>query len=181
MKETKRKYFKFYRSYYDVMNELSDKDKLLFINALLDKQFLDVEPKEFKGILKVAWVGLWNSIDQQVKGYKHKSLDPMQGGRQGGKQAPEPQEKEKEKEEVEYTIPAFEDFLTYAKEKKPKVDAVHLKLKYDAWVENKWKDGNDRKIKNWKTKLLNTLKFIDEVKNNEEGYVFGKTGFLHGQ
>ena len=85
------------------------------------------------------------------------------------------------KERKEVNIPAFEDFLTYAKEKKPKVDAVHLKLKYDAWVENKWKDGNDRKIKNWKTKLLNTLKFIDEVKNNEEGYVFGKTGFLHGQ
>ena len=30
--------------------------------------------------IKIVWVSLWNSIDQQVKGYKHKSKDPMQGG-----------------------------------------------------------------------------------------------------
>ncbi len=176
MKETRRKYFKFYRSYYDVLNELSDKDKLLFINALLDKQFLDIEPKEFNGILKVAWVGLWNSIDQQVKGYKHKSKDPMQGGRQGGKVAPEPQEKEKEK--VEYTIPTFEVFLAYAQSKDSKISPLALKHKYEAWVENGWKDGNDKPIKNWKVKILNTLQYIDKKK---EETTWQQTGLLGNQ
>ena len=55
MKETKRKYFKFYRSYYDVFNELNDQDKLAFANALFDKQFLDVEPLALKHKYE-AWV-----------------------------------------------------------------------------------------------------------------------------
>lgn len=60
-------------------------------------------------------------------------------------------------------IPPYIDFLLYAKEKKPNVNTDKLELKYLSWVENDWKDGNDNKITNWKTKLLNTLPFIDEV------------------
>ena len=41
VKETKRKTFKFYRSYFDIFNELDkDKDKLAFIEAVFNKQFL---------------------------------------------------------------------------------------------------------------------------------------------
>ena len=102
MKETKRKGFNFYRSYYDVFNELPEKDKLAFIKALLNKQFLDEEPEKLTGMVKFAWISQYNSIDQQVKGYKSKSKDPMQGGRQGGcvrgEITPTLQEKEKEKE-----------------------------------------------------------------------------------
>jgi len=182
MKETKRKYFKFYRSYYDVFNELNDQDKLAFANALFDKQFLDVEPVKLTGILKIVWVSLWNSIDQQVKGYKHKSKDPMQGGAQGGKQGatltPEPQEKEKEKEKVEYTIPAFEVFLSYAQANDNKISPLALKHKYEAWVVNGWKDGKDNAIKNWKVKLLHTLQYIDKVK---EETTWQQTGLLGNQ
>lgn len=107
IKETKRKGFNFYRSYYDVFNELSDKDKLVFIQSLLDKQFLDVEPENLSGMVKFAWISQYNSIDQQVKGYKSKTKDPMQGGCQGGvlrgNLTPCLQEKDKEKEKVEYT------------------------------------------------------------------------------
>ena len=35
-----------------------------------------------------------------------------------------------------------------------------LRLKYASWVANDWRDGNDNPIKNWKTKLLNTIKFL---------------------
>ena len=31
-----------------------------------------------------------------------------------------------------------------------------------AWVENGWKDGNDKQIKNWKTKLTNTIPYLRE-------------------
>jgi hypothetical protein len=61
-------------------------------------------------------------------------------------------------------IPLFEDFLKYAVSKKPNVDSEKIALKYSSWVENNWHDGNDNKITNWKTKLLNTLPHIDEVK-----------------
>ena len=37
-----------------------------------------------------------------------------------------------------------------------------LDLKYQAWKENGWKNGNGKKIKNWKTTLLNTLPYLKE-------------------
>jgi len=61
-------------------------------------------------------------------------------------------------------VPAFDLFLSYAIENKPNVSKQALELKYKAWVVNGWKDGNDKAIKNWKTKLLNTLPHIEEGK-----------------
>lgn len=63
-------------------------------------------------------------------------------------------------------IPAFDEFLKYAIEKKPNVSQTDLKFKYDSWVANNWKNGNDKKITNWKTALLNTLPYIKEGLNN---------------
>ena len=64
-KLTKRKAFNFYRSYFDVFNELNDTDKLTFIKSLLNKQFLDVDPTSLKGMAKFAWVSQQNNIEQQ--------------------------------------------------------------------------------------------------------------------
>ena len=35
-----------------------------------------------------------------------------------------------------------------------------LKLKYDSWILNGWKNGNGKKIVNWQSTLLNTLPYI---------------------
>jgi len=59
-------------------------------------------------------------------------------------------------------VPEFSVFKEYALEKKPLVDVAALKLKYEAWKEAGWKDGNGNKIKNWKSKLLNTLPYLPE-------------------
>ena len=92
MKKTKRKGFNFFRSYYDVYNMLeSDKDKLAFIEALLDKQFLGVNPNGLEGMSKFAWVSQINSIDSQVKGWEDKTglkLNPTEGGCERGKNNP---------------------------------------------------------------------------------------------
>ena len=91
-KETKRKGFNFFRSYYDVYNELeSNKDKVEFIDALLDRQFLGIKPLELKGMAKFAYISQTNSIDSQVKGYEDKTgiiLTPCQGGSVGGAHTP---------------------------------------------------------------------------------------------
>jgi len=134
IKATKRKGFNFYRSYYDVFNELNDKDKLTFIKALLDKQFLDIEPTNLKGMVKFAWISQQNSIEQQLKGYKSKTKDPMQGACQGGTQGgcqggsargdlppslqEKEKEKEKEKEEVELYYKRKEKFITWFNQQK---------------------------------------------------------------
>jgi hypothetical protein len=117
MKLTKRKGFNFFRSYFDVFNELeTDKDKVDFINALLNRQFLGLKPTGLTKMAKFAYVSQTNSIDSQVKGYEDKTqtkLNPLEennytpsvggsvGGADGGAQPPclqvEEEEKEKEK------------------------------------------------------------------------------------
>jgi hypothetical protein len=66
-----RKAFNFYRSYYDVAVELPDDQKLQFLMAILNKQFLDVEPK-IDGLVGLLYKSQKHSIDKQVDGYKHK-------------------------------------------------------------------------------------------------------------
>jgi len=78
MKLTKRKGFNFFRSYYDVYNELNDKDKVQFINALFDRQFLGVKPTDLTGMAKFAYISQTNSIDSQVKGYEDKTGTKLQ-------------------------------------------------------------------------------------------------------
>lgn len=88
-----RKLFKFYKSYYDVACELSDKDRLSFYDAIMQRQFLGIEPN-LKGISKLAYVSQKYNIDAQVKGWEDRTneklldnqtiTDPMQGGTSGG-------------------------------------------------------------------------------------------------
>lgn len=62
----------------------------------------------------------------------------------------------------ENNIPTFDEFLTYTKEKEPNIKVSALKNKYDAWVENGWKDGNDKIIQKWKVKICQTLPYIEK-------------------
>jgi hypothetical protein len=70
--------------------------------------------------------------------------------------------REEEIREDKNKIPTFIEFRDYAIEHKPLANIKDLKLKYDSWVANGWKDGNNKKIVNWKSKILNTLPFIKE-------------------
>lgn len=64
------------------------------------------------------------------------------------------------KNNKEIYIPEYSEFLQYAIQQVPNINQQDLKLKYDSWIINEWKDGNDKKIVNWKSKLNNTLPFI---------------------
>lgn len=120
MKLTKRKGFNFFRSYFDVYNELEDSDKVAFIDALLDRQFLGTKPKNLTGMAKFAYISQTNSIDSQVVGYEDKTktrldctpyVPPTEGGtqppRHGGNEPPTVQEKEKEKGQYVYSEEVF--------------------------------------------------------------------------
>jgi hypothetical protein len=125
MKKTKRKGFNFFRSYYDVFNELSDEDKLAFIEALLDKQFLGINPTELKGLAKFAWISQVNSIDSQVKGYEDKTgvkLTPAVGG--GGRVENTPTEQVQVEVEVKEKVQGVfspEQFLEWFNDSRTKL------------------------------------------------------------
>lgn len=83
------------------------------------------------------------------------------------------QRETKKKDKIkEIEIPSCESFVSFAVENKPKVDVSKVALKYSSWIANDWKDGNNNKIVNWKSKLLNTLPYIDEIKNNRSTFDF---------
>lgn len=103
-----RKGFNFYRSYFDVYNELPDKDKNKFIEALLNKQFYGIEPTDLEGMARFAYLSQKHNIDSQVEGYENKTRTTLskesEGGSGGGHEGGSVQEEEKgeEKEEVQY-------------------------------------------------------------------------------
>jgi hypothetical protein len=60
---------------------LPPEEKIAFMDALLDRQFLGVKPTELKGMAEFAYVSQTNSIDSQVKGYEDKTktkLNPLE-------------------------------------------------------------------------------------------------------
>lgn len=106
-----RKAINFFRSYFEVAKELNDKDRLAFYDALLNKQFENIEPN-LKGMANFAYISQKHSIDAQVKGYFDKTKDEQFNPSQPPKVAPtEPpylqekgQEKEKEQEKGEVQV-----------------------------------------------------------------------------
>jgi uncharacterized phage protein (TIGR02220 family) len=100
--------FKFYKSYFDVAQELNDKDRLAFYDALMKRQFLGIET-ELTGISKLAYISQKHNIDAQIKGWEDKTKlslsNTNQGGMQGGYVEPSIQVEVKEEEEVELLKP----------------------------------------------------------------------------
>ena len=67
-------------------------------------------------------------------------------------------------------IPNKKEFLEYAKSKIENIDLEDVGLKYEAWKSSDWHTGGDspRKIKNWKTTLLNTLPHLKKTTVKKE-------------
>lgn len=111
LKPTKRKAFNFLRSYFDVFNELdNDKDKLDFLTAIINKQFLDEDPKGLNFIVNLCYESQRHQIESSVKGWERASNNtlrttpptPLVTTPPTPKQ--EEEEKEKEKEEVKEKV-----------------------------------------------------------------------------
>ena len=110
MATEKRLLFKFYSSYFEIAQELNDKDRLAFYDALMKKQFTGIDT-DLKGMANFAYISQKHSIDKQVEGWEFKMkatlnqgiINPIKGGALGGALGGATQEevKEKEKEEVQ--------------------------------------------------------------------------------
>lgn len=119
-----RKAFNFYRSYYDVVVELPDEQKIQFLMAILNKQFLDIEP-QVDGLVGLLYKSQKHSIDKQVDGYKSKMKikTPTQGPTEGPYLDPtegptlqeEEKGEEKEKGQVEEQVYVKYRFIEYDK------------------------------------------------------------------
>ena len=117
VKPTKRKAFNFLRSYYDVLNELKEPDdKLNFLISIIDKQFIDEDPKELNFIVNLCYESQRHAIESSVKGWKRASKTDLIGNPMTDPltllptdlstpyKEEEVKEEEKEKEEVEVKL-----------------------------------------------------------------------------
>ncbi len=119
-----------------------------------------------------------NFLNEQYDMLSEKRTKRQKAGRSGGlkkssnakamlKQKPSYKDKDKDNnKDKDKSIPTLKDFRKYALEKKPDVSIESVNLKYDSWITNNWKDGNNKKIVNWKSKLLNTLPHLNTVKKD---------------
>lgn len=96
-----------------------------------------------------------------IVNYKEYQTDDKPNRKPSSKANGNKQECKELKEEI--YIPEYSEFLAYALTQSPNIDKEHLRLKYNSWVVNDWKDGNDKKIVNWKSKLNNTLPHIKKI------------------
>ena len=182
MKLTKRKGFNFFRSYYDVYNELSDKDKVAFMDALLDRQFLGKKPENLKGMAKFAYISQTNSIDSQVKGYEDKTgqkLTPTDGSTEpptdGGSEPPSQQGEVEVEEEVqvennlERRKAAFKDLIRKVEterrnNKEQPYSTEMLKDFFEFWSEH---GVNDKKMRYEKQVSFSVKRRLSTWKKNQ--------------
>lgn len=80
------------------------------------------------------------------------------------------QELKELKEEI--YIPELSEFLSFAIQECSNINQDDVKHKYKSWIMNEWKDGNDKPIKNWKTKLLNTIPHLRKIEIQKERIIF---------
>lgn len=178
-----RKAFNFYRSYYDVFKELSEKDKVLFITALLEKQFDGKEP-DLKGMANFAYLSQKHSIDAQVLGFETKTgikLHPRQGGMVGGSVGASVQEKEKGEEKEKNNSVNFSFFWELYPRKEGKKKAEEKWYKLSPEKQNKilstlplFLKGKETKFVPMPVTYFNNERWEDEIiikQENKNGYV----------
>lgn len=139
-KMSERKAIKFYRSYWEIANELNDKDRLAFYDALMLRQFTGKETI-LKGMANFAYISQKHSIDAQVKGFEDKTKAPLIDPMVGGSVAPSVQVQEKEKEKEQYTIDyqALLDYVNQAFGRKFKIVTSSIKSSYKARLKEGYK------------------------------------------
>ena len=170
MSQKTRLLFKFYRSYFDVACELSDKDRLAFYDAIMQKEFLGIEPN-LKGSARFAYISQKHSIDAQVKGWEdyfktqivdtHAMIPPMIPPMIQEKD----KEKDKEKEQITNTIYSFDEFWETYNKKTGRVNCERIYARL--------KDKDYAKIKETLPIYLASVKDKQYLKNPQT-YLNGK-------
>jgi hypothetical protein len=98
-----------------------------------------------------------------VKWEKLQGCEPKEG-KQKGRQRATTKEYKELKEEI--YIPEISEFLAFAVKECSNINQEDVRHKYQSWILNEWKDGNDKPIKNWKTKLLNTIPHLRKIQTS---------------
>jgi len=165
------------RSYFDKLNdqEAGQLIKHIFsyvndenpnpVDRIIDLSFEPIKLQLKRDLVKYESISDRNKLNGKLGGRPKQEEPKKPTGLFGNPDKPKKADTDTDNDtdtDINKKIPAFIEFRDYAIEHKPLANIKDLKLKYDSWVANGWKDGNNKKIVNWKSKILNTLPFIKE-------------------
>ena len=163
------------RSYFDKLNdqEAGQLIKHIFsyvndenqnpVDRIIDLSFEPIKLQLKRDLIKYESISDRNKLNGKLGGRPKQEEPKKPTGLFGNPDKPKKADTDNDTDtDINKKIPAFIEFRDYAIEHKPLANIKDLKLKYDSWVANGWKDGNNKKIVNWKSKILNTLPFIKE-------------------
>lgn len=168
-----RKGFTFYRSYWEVISDLSDKQAGELMKGVAKYQFTG-EPPKFKGVLNAVWKGFETLVDGQVSGYlngtktdnsnKKSKRPPIRGANRDTERPPndkEQREKSKEQREKDNTKhhPSKEIFFSWVTES-GRTEKFGDAL-WDYMNGRDWRTASDEPIKNWKTYCSSVIRSDD--------------------
>lgn len=163
-----RKSFIIHLDSLDILDEMTDEQAGKLAKAW--KAYHKEEELDLEADIKMAFIPFRNQFirdeEKYVKIVERNRKNGSLGGRPEIEKAKKPNNptKPKETEKTQSVIPEYEEFYNYAVSNAENLDNEKIELKYKSWKENDWKDGHNVKIKNWKTKLLNTLQYLKNDK-----------------
>jgi len=177
--------FIFYRSFFDAISDLPETDRLQLYEAIISYSLEEKEPH-----LTGIYGTIWKLIKPQLQANNQRFKNGSKGGAPKGntnaikeKKQPKNNQKTTGKQanknnnlniNENVNIPTENDFLIFAKTLEvyePQLD-FSLKAKYESWKESNWKDGNGKPIKNWKTKLKNTIPFLKPTNGHKKNTTY---------
>jgi hypothetical protein len=183
----------FYQDWRDVFDTLSDEEA-----GRLIKHFFayvsDENPTPPDRVTELSFIGIKSQLKRDLKKWEAYRQKQSENGSKGGR--PKSQKSQpfiskakkavevevevevEEEDSINNNIPSLEEFLLHAESKKPDVDLEEVRLKYETWVDNDWRDGYDKPILRWKPKLTNTLKYLP-VKTKEKKFKFDQSKSKH--
>jgi len=169
------------RSYFDVLNELqNDKDRLTFLLSIINKQFLNEDPKDLGFLTNLCYESQRHSIESSVKGWIRAAKTDLQGNNINtpptnprttpptNPKQEEGQEKGQEKGKEEKENDFKKSLLTF----QDKYDVKLLEAFYLYWSES---NPNGKKMKFEMQKTFDISRRLITWKKNEKNFSGAKS------
>jgi len=143
--KVKRGQFVTGRRQLSVETGISESQIQRILKCFESEQQIEQQTNNHNRLITVVYYNQYQKVEQQTE-------QPQDSHRTAIGQPQDTNKKDKNYKNDKEEIPTREEFVNFCISKKPNIDREHSGLKYDAWVENGWKDGFDKPIKRWRAK-----------------------------